>query len=174
MRAFRRHRGFTLVEMMVAVSVVTLLTVTGVPNMMNMMQRRQLEGAAGEVYNNLLLMRSQAIEKNHSAFVSFNGSGLNWSYGLSESASCDPTTSGNCAINGGERVYRSTPWKTVTLSQSFAGNNISFEPRRGLPSASGTIQITSAAGEIDISISPIGYISVCAVGSQRLGGYGTC
>jgi len=175
----RRIGGFTLVEMMVTVSVATILTVVAVPNMQGMMQRRQLEGAAGEVYANLLLMRSQAIEKNRTVFVNFGGSGLNWLYGLDDRTACAPSTAGDCKLNtnddgsgGNERVYRGSAWKTVTLTQPFTGGALSFESRRGLPSGSGTIRMTSVAGEIDVSVSPIGYVSICS--PQRLGGYTTC
>src|ERR1041384_3858506 len=130
----RQIRGFTLIEMMVTVSVATILTVVAVPNMQSMIQRRQLEGAAGEMYSNLLLMRSQAIEKNRSVFVNFTGSGTGWTYGLDDVASCSPTTTGDCTVNSAERVYAGTAWKTVTLAQSFTGNALSFESRRGLPS----------------------------------------
>ena len=167
-----RLSGFTLIEMMVTLSVATILTVVAVPNMQSMLQRRQLEGAAGEVYANLLLARSQAIEKNQSAFVSFSGSGTGWAYGLDDDSSCNPTLSSDCTVNGAARVYAGSTWSNVSLAHPFAGNVLSFESRRGLPSASGTIQLTSTAGQINVSVSPIGYVSICS--SQRLGGYSAC
>jgi len=172
MKMPRRFRGFTLVEMMITVSIATILTVMAVPNMQSMMQRRQLEGAASELYGNLLLMRSQAIEKNRTVYVSFAGSGTNWRYGLDDVAACSPGTTDDCVVNGAERVYRGAAWKTVTLAQAFTANTLSFESRRGLPSGSGTVRFTSVAGEIDVAVSPIGYISICS--SQRLGGYSAC
>ncbi len=172
MKMLRRARGFTLIEMMISVSVVTILTMVAVPNMQSMMQRRQLEGAAGEIYANLLLLRSQAIEKNHSVFVNFTGTGTGWTYGLDDVASCNPATTSDCQMNQSNRVYAGSVWKTVTLAHPFAGNSLSFESRRGLPSASGTIRMTSVAGEIDVTVSPIGYVSICS--PQRLGGYSGC
>jgi type IV fimbrial biogenesis protein FimT len=172
MRMRRRTLGFTLIEMMVTVSVATILTVVAVPNMQSMMLRRQLEGAAGEIYSNLLLMRSQAIEKNRTVYVNFSGSGTTWTYGLDDVASCSPATANDCQINQGTRVYSGSTWRNVTLSHPFAGNTLTFESRRGLPSASGTIRLTSTAGEIQVSVSPIGYVSVCS--AQRLGGYSAC
>ena len=165
--------GFTLIELMVTLSVATILTVVAVPGMQQVLQRRQLEGAASEMYSNLLMARSQAIEKNRNAFVNFNGSGATWSYGLDDSASCDPTVSGDCTINSTERVYNSSAWKNVSLSQTFSGNGTTFEPRRGMASGSGTIQLTSVVGEIDLTVSPIGYISACSVGGA-LGSYSAC
>jgi type IV fimbrial biogenesis protein FimT len=172
METRKSHGGFTLVEMMVTVTVASVLAMVAVPNMQPMMQKRQLEGAASEVYNNLLLLRSQAVEKNRRAFVNFNESGTAWTYGLNEGASCTPTVSGTCVLNGTERVYQGSTWKTVTLDQAFAGNELYFEPRRGAASAYGTITLTSAAGEIRVIVSPIGYIWACS--DKGLGGYKAC
>lgn len=168
-----KSRGFTFIELMVALSVTTILAVVAVPNLQQVLQRRQLEGAAGEMYSNLLMARSQAIEKNRNAFVDFSGSGASWSYGLDDSAVCDPAVSGDCTINSAERVYKSSAWKNVSLAQTFSGSGLSFEPRRGMASVSGTIQITSAAGEVDLTVSPIGYVSACSVGAP-LGSYSAC
>jgi hypothetical protein len=142
--------------------------------MQSMLLKRQLEGAAGEVYSNLLLMRSQALEKNRSAFVSFNGGGTSWTYGLDDQAGCNPAVNGDCTVNSTERSYQGGGWKTVSLSQPFTGGTLSFEPRRGVPSSAGTIRLTSPAGEIDVNVSLIGYISICSIGTQRLGGYSAC
>lgn len=172
-RNSRPQRGFTLIELMVTLSVASVLAVVAVPGMQQMLQRRQLEGAAGEITSNLLMARSQAIAKNRNAFVSFSGSGASWSYGVDDAASCDPGVSNDCTVNSAERVYSSNAWKNVSLSQSFAGNSLSFEPRRGTVSGSGTVQLTSAAGEIDVTVSPIGYISACSPGAS-LGSYSPC
>lgn len=168
------QRGFTLLEMMATVSVASIALTIAIPAMQQTFLRRQLEGAASEVYNNLLLMRSQAINKNRNAYVNFTGSGTDWRYGLDDSASCDPAASGDCAVSGSERVYAGSQWKSVTLNQNFAGNELSFEPRRGTASAPGMVTLTSPAGEIRVRISPIAYISICSVGPQRLGGYAEC
>ena len=171
----RQLRGFTLVEMMITISVATILTVVAVPNMQSMVKRRQLEGAATEVYANLLLMRSQAIEKNRSTYVAFSGSGTAWTYGLSDrtdQVGCTPATPNSCLVNAAERVYGGSTWKSVTLTQNFSGSRLTFDSRRGFASSSGLVRLTSSAGQIDVTVSPIGYVSACS--PTRLGGFSTC
>src|SRR5262249_6650992 len=106
-RAMKRRpgqAGFTLVAMLVTVSVACALLTSAVPDMQQMMLRRQLEGAASEMYNNLLMARSQAVEKNRSAFVSFRGGGTDWIYGLDDVDDCNPAVGGSCTVNDAERV----------------------------------------------------------------------
>src|SRR5690348_8444591 len=67
--------GFTLVELMVTLSVAAIFAGLAVPAMEQSLQRRQIEGAAREVFGNLMMVRSQAIEKNRNSYISFSGSG---------------------------------------------------------------------------------------------------
>jgi type IV fimbrial biogenesis protein FimT len=167
-------RGFTLLELVVSMSLACILLMIAVPSMQQLLLRRQLEGAASEMYDNLLVARSQAIEKNTNAFLSFTVNGTGWLYGIDETAACDPATAGACQVNGSSRIYRGTTWKSVTLAHDFSGNVLSFEPRRGIASATGTIRLMSQVGELDVTVSRLGYVSICSVSTPTLGGYGPC
>lgn len=168
-----RARGFTVIELMVTVAVTGVLAGMAAPSMLETIQRRQLEGAVSQMYDNFLMARSQAIEKNRPAFVSFAGTDEEWSYGLDDSAACNPLVSGDCLLSGSERVYRSGTWKHVRMINTFADGKVSFDPRRGTVSEPAAVILSSPAGVVEVDLSPIGYVSVCAVGAP-VGRYELC
>lgn len=59
----RRPHGFTLVEMVVTVSVLTVLTLVAVPSMGRFLQRQQIDGLASEWMASLALARSEATRQ---------------------------------------------------------------------------------------------------------------
>ncbi|MGB0956139.1 MAG: GspH/FimT family pseudopilin [Panacagrimonas sp.] len=165
--------GFTVIELMVTLAVAAILASLAAPSMRTLIERRHLEGAAREVVGNLVLARSQAIEKNRPSFVSFSIADDVWSYGLDDIAACDPLVADDCQLNGSERVYDSQKWRDVNLTHTFAADEVSFEPRRGMVSDPATVRVASPAGTVEIQLSPIGYVSACGVGAA-VGRYEVC
>lgn len=171
----KMSQGFTAMELLTAMSVATVMTTIGFPSMSSMVTKSRLESAATEVHMNLLQARSQAIKQNRNAFVSVTGSAGTWRYGLDDTARCNASTSGDCTVNGVERVFSSSDWRGVSLTQNFANDSVAFEPRRGMAVSSGTITLTSAAGEVRVNVSPIGHVSLCSpAGAQQLRRYPSC
>lgn len=166
-------RGFTLIELMVTLAVAGVLVGIAAPSMRAVIERRHLDGAVSQMVGHLLMARSQAIAKNRPSFVDFVTAEDAWSYGLDDSASCDPQISDDCQINGSERVYRSGEWKNVRMAHTFMDAEVSFEPRRGMVSDPAAVILSSPAGVVEVSLSPIGYVSVCAVGTP-FGRYEVC
>jgi type IV fimbrial biogenesis protein FimT len=70
-RIVRRQRGFTLVELMVAISVLSVLTAVAVPSFTNMMNRNRLSSQSNELLSAIQYARMEAIRS--SARVTFCG-----------------------------------------------------------------------------------------------------
>ena len=78
-------KGFTLVELMVTLSVLMILMSVGVPSFIAAMKNSRLSGDYSELFGALILARSEAVKQ--SSFVSVcarasdNACGNDWSNG---------------------------------------------------------------------------------------------
>lgn len=171
----RRGRGFTLMELMVTLAVAAVLTTIGLPSMQQVLAKRRLSAAAEELYGNLQLMRAQAIKQNRPAYVSFFSDADGWRYGLDDTAACDTSVAGDCTVHGNPRSYSSDNYRGVTLTQTFAANLAGFEPRRGLAFGSGSVTLSSSAGEVRVLLLRIGQLRLCSpAGDDKVSGYADC
>jgi len=111
-----RHEsnGFTLVELMVTISVLLVLAVLAVPQMAPFLQRQRLKNATMDLASSVVLARSEAIKRNGPVYVVANGS--DWSKGWTVSSAATVSTASTIraqsALDG--------------LSISETGGNTSF------------------------------------------------
>ncbi|MGH8462451.1 MAG: GspH/FimT family pseudopilin [Stenotrophobium sp.] len=180
----KEQRGFTVLEMLITLVVISIIAGLGVPSYISMLAKRRIEGAASALQTQFQQLRSQAIKRNSIEFLSFAINGSNWSYGVNDNAACNPALAGNCTVNGVSQIFNGSDWKgvTIALSQSISsnGNSVGFEPRRGMTISpggaisSGTITLQSAAGSVQVNVSPIGYISICSPAGSGITRYSSC
>lgn len=74
----KAQRGFSLVELMVTLSIIIVLAGAGVPAMQDFLTNQRLKGATSDLYTDLLRARSEAIKRNASVTLTPDG---NWSKG---------------------------------------------------------------------------------------------
>ncbi len=58
------RRGFTLVELLIAVAIFAILGAISIPTFQSFLAQRRLNGAARELHANLMAMRMQAVTEN--------------------------------------------------------------------------------------------------------------
>ena len=78
-------RGFTLVELLVAMSVAMIIATLGVPSMQRFIERNRLKTATEKIVGDLKYARSEAIKQNSEIFVSIQQGGP-WCLGLDDTA----------------------------------------------------------------------------------------
>lgn len=170
-----RQSGFNLVEMMTALVVLAVSLSVGVPSAQNIVGKNRLAGAAEEAYSNLRLLRAEAVRHNRAAYVNFNVSGDNWSYGLDDDSACDAAVAGDCTVDGNERRVSNNNYPGISMTASFAGDTTGFEPRRGMALNSGSISFNNKSGRLTVVVSALGAIRLCtAAGDEAVSGYPTC
>jgi type IV fimbrial biogenesis protein FimT len=157
---FRKSRGFTLIEMMVAVAIAIILIAIAAPAFNDQIGRRRLEGAANELSADLQYARTQAVSDNRD--VSFQTT--------STSAYTITSSTGQS-------------YKSVTVPQGVSitsGVTINFLPLRGCTNATCTaadasITVTSsqASGSLRLTTTNMGRVYLCSP-SGTFSGYPSC
>ena len=78
-----RERGMSVIEVMVAITLMALLIALGAPSFVTGMQNRQIRSAADAIQNGLQIARTEALRRNR--IVKFHlRDGTSWTVG------CDP------------------------------------------------------------------------------------
>ncbi len=68
----RNQRGFSLVELVVAVTVILILTAIAIPNINQTMESYRLETSASAIVGKLMDARINAIKRNRPAWLAIN------------------------------------------------------------------------------------------------------
>ncbi|QYF96155.1 GspH/FimT family pseudopilin [Massilia sp. PAMC28688] len=79
--AQRRARGFTLVEMLWTMLVLSILAGIAAPSVQDMTQRQRLRASAGELVNALMRARSTAIKMERNVTLAPATAGTSWEGG---------------------------------------------------------------------------------------------
>lgn len=166
----QKNRGFTLLELMIAIAIVGIITSIAVPSFQNTLERNGLKEAAESLKSDLMFARTEAIKRSTDLNVSIDINGTSWCYGIDDDAtSCDCTSSGSCAI----KTVNGSQFQDTSLT---AGTDIdvTFQFRRGTASANGAT-INSDNYSARVVVSNLGRIRICSPNSSRaIGGYDAC
>lgn len=154
-----RHKGFTLMELMIVIVVLGILAAIALPSFQSILEGRRLVGAADDLYSNLQYARSEAIKRNE--VIRFQvTTGANWCFGVDDDdgVACDCNANA-CEIDG---VLKNVTSATYSGIQMSAGGVIEFNSRQGMPnSAQDFIFRVGAAGRIKtVSVNAIGRVTV--------------
>lgn len=151
----RKARGFTLIEVMVIVTIIGILAAVAAPSLSESMARRRVEGVANELQADLQYAKTQAVSVNSSVQLITTASGY---------------TVGTTA----------TPalFKTIALETSYtltSGVTVSFEPYRSFPAAAASITVSNSGtiAQLTVMVDATGAVHMCSP-SAALTGYAAC
>lgn len=87
----RGQRGFTMIEIAVTLTVMALVLALGIPNFAGWLRNLQVRSAAEAMLNGIQLAKMEAVRRNTTVGVTFDGvSG--WSIGCTASSTTCPAT----------------------------------------------------------------------------------
>jgi len=127
---FTRGKGFTLIELMVAITIIAVLASLGVPSFVRMIADQRAKSAATDLFTALTVARSEAIK--HNANVSLAPKEGQWYKGwvvldpeggrnlLDASAPGVPISGGPASVvyTAGGRLAGATSAPTFTIGES--------------------------------------------------------
>lgn len=113
-------RGFTLIELIVAIAVAAILLTVAVPSLTNLIRNNRVTGQANELVAIINFARNEAIRRNDSIDVDLTAGGSGWSAEVRSPGGEDDSV--ECT----EGVLRCANYNDVALktgSPSFTFNN---------------------------------------------------
>jgi type IV fimbrial biogenesis protein FimT len=145
----RKHSGFTLLEILIACSILGILTAMAVPSFSLWIARQQLRQATTELAANYSMARTAAMSR---------GSGVTVTTAM---------TGGKATLTFGGNVF-----KPVTLSErvtNITAATVAFNPfglRSGGGATNTLIVVTPSQGQAySVAVSPSGRVFWCATAS---------
>ena len=135
-----RNRGFTIIELMIVIVVGAIGITLAVPSFRDVIERKQVGGAAEAAYEQLQRARSQAVSRStpdvvESIVVDFYENGTDWAIGFTDKPEgCNAesiTFSSGCSVdynNDGvadDRLWAlmrivGSDYRNITMSQATA------------------------------------------------------
>ena len=131
LKPVRRQRGFTLTELLVAVSVVGIGAMLAAPGASTMITNRKVQGAAQSILDGLNTARLEAVRRNTPVRFAMNADGRGWT--ITQVGSGDTL-----------QAFSSSDWSGLALTTTPA-SNVTFLPTGLLQTGTQLSQVTVAA-----------------------------
>lgn len=178
----RCQTGFTLVELLTAVSIVGVLAAVAAPSFNAFNVRERLKGAATNLQTDLQYARSEAVQRNTAITVSFTA-GASWCYGIHQgSNACNCANASSCSI----KTVSGSTYPNVTLTQAKfnsvngASTWYSISPLRGQSLDAGGNPVSGsttfeAPGSLAMrgDLNAVGRLKLCSPAGS-ISGYPAC
>ena len=130
--------GFTLVEILVAIAVLTILLTMAVTTFRGLDEKFKVETETKQLYTDLMEGRARASQRYRVVFVRISGSG----YGTYEDTNTAPDGNGSLETALDARIANVTVRHTI--STNLTGGVTAFEfDRNGVATVSGDIRFAS-------------------------------
>lgn len=73
-----RNRGFSLIELMIAITIVVLLILMALPSYSQWLTNTRIRNAAESIHNGLQFARNEAVQRNTNVRFELGASGADW------------------------------------------------------------------------------------------------
>ena len=136
----RNSSGFTLLELMVAIAIFTIVAAVAIPNYLGWLPKRHLQSSAVDVQGAIVLAKLTAIRENSDVVLTFDPANERYLVFID--------TDEDGSQDGGERTVRNQGMSTdIDLNNTtIPGHKLTFNSR-GLADNSGDITLINKHGE---------------------------
>ena len=173
-----RFRGFTLIELMVVVALISVILVLAIPSFTGMLARKRLEGVALELGTDLQYARSEAVQQNAQVQVIVR-SNCYAIYVVGSTPASDCVTLGTGARQ--LKLVQITTGPTLAFAPAIVGNLfLEFEPVRGMAadatgtSMAGNVLVASSGWQLQVWVTRYGRVKTCSPNTTVTGFSNDC
>ncbi len=179
---FRRHRGFTLVEVLMSTILIAIGTTLAIPSYRDMVDKRQLTHSAEQLASFVNSAQSISTRTNQVVTVVYDRAHHDeWCIGASISENecdcMDDTSETFCEIDSQPFVLDESLSNGSQLMHSISGGTYSFDPVRGLANASLTMELhtDNRKFKLNLMVNNTGRVILCSKDdSHAIPGYDVC
>lgn len=152
----KRFKGFTLIELMIAIAMLAILLAVGVPNFQASIQNNRMSTNANELLSAMMIARSEAIKRGVNVRIMSTSGNQNWANGWTiitddnndnvfNTATATCLAAADCAVHTKAALGASLTLNSVINNVSF----FEFDPRGRLrtpPSSIDTLVMCDSRG----------------------------
>jgi type IV fimbrial biogenesis protein FimT len=146
----RRTTGFTLVELLIVMTILGIMMALGIPSFQNFIGSQRAKSVSSDLMTSLLMARSEAIKRNTDVTVT--------------PLTANTWTSGWTVAAGATTIQTAAAIDNLTLTSPTSTPSVTFKGT-GRPSAAAKWQITSSTTsrcvKLDSSGSPSASSGTC-------------
>ncbi len=172
-----RMSGFTLMELIITILVMTILLGIGVPSYLQFKEDNTLLGAAQALYADIQFARSEAIKRNtDDVVVHLFQTGNDWCYQVSDNVDCDSCADSDCDIHN-DNILRGVSWASYpNVSMTSSTSDVQIQSRRATMNSNQIIFSYGQTGkEVEVRTTPLGRVFICTPADKpRLTGVDLC
>lgn len=181
--SLRLASGFSLIEMLVVVVVLSVVLALAVPTFSGIIERDHLKNAAERLRSDFNLAKTESRRRNRNVTVSFTRSddGTDWCYGLTLNAACDctitdVTDADHCELDTDiPAIVSSTTYDGVLLDALPFGGDLLLSAARPTLAAGSASFTSSNAKTARVVVSGMGRVRLCSpAGDNKLYSYDPC
>ncbi len=183
-----RHRGFTLVEVMMSVVLLAISAALALPSYRDMVEKRQVTNGAEQLASFINMAQGASMKTNRVVTVSWSHTDSNdWCIGAvasEDACNCtvtDSTSESYCQIGATDFIISDEIAAERGLMHDMTGDgSYAFDPIRGVfvdLDDSLNLELRSRSGDfrLNLMVNSTGRITLCSdVASQAVPGYEAC
>jgi type IV fimbrial biogenesis protein FimT len=156
----RKKSGFTIIELMVIIAIISILATVAIPNFFQWRPKRQLSAATKDVFAAMQYARSRALKDNVSVGLLFDKANEEYTVFLDNGAGGN---AGNGNLDGDEPTVKSgrMPPGIDLKDTTLAADEVFFDSRGLLSNAGGVVNLEN-------SLNVTKSISVIRTGNSRI------
>jgi prepilin-type N-terminal cleavage/methylation domain-containing protein len=182
---FSTNKGFTVIELMIAVAVLAIVTSLALPSYRTIIEKRQVTSGAQQVGAFISAAQLEAVKRNENVSVSFTYTDeTDWCIGMvigNTGCDCTADTGTNtCKIDDTDRVLIPDNLNYSEAMVEYADGLFVIDPVRGMLddfTAVTSFQFLSQPEEtyaLNTTIGPTGRVSICSITGHEVPGFESC
>jgi prepilin-type N-terminal cleavage/methylation domain-containing protein len=181
--------GFTLIELMVTLTVLAIVMVAAVPSFVDFFDKYRLRGAVDDVVSVISNARAASVKADRDVNIAFGGTTTAWCVGANAAVeptsgnpaagatACDCTDTSKCLVDG--QRFAVDVGRHVGIAVNSVATTFDYSSKLGLinPLGNAAATFTSPRGKYDmqVNINALGQANVCTpLGKPAIAGVPSC